>query len=78
MDCSCCRAGKTTACGDEPMTFPPVSDSCTRVEDPTRDYIKKMASLKRRQGGKGGVSLGDISLKKILDASRPLSILQLG
>ena len=77
MDCSCCRAGKTTACGDEPMTFQPVSDSCTRVEDPTRDYIKKLASLEKRQGGKGGVSLGDNSLKKNLDSSRLLSILQL-
>ena len=37
---------------------PHVSGSCTRVEEPTGD---KTGGLERRQGGMGGVSLGDKS-----------------
>ena len=37
---------------------PHVSGSCTRVEEPTGD---KNGGLERRQGGMGGVSLGDKS-----------------
>ena len=37
---------------------PHVSSSCTRVEEPTGD---KTGGLERRQGGMGGVSLGDKS-----------------
>ena len=35
---------------------PQVSGSCTRVGEPTGD---KTGGLERRQGGMGGVSLGD-------------------
>ena len=38
------------------LVCPHVSDSCTRVEEPTGD---KTGGLERRQGGMGGVSLGD-------------------
>ena len=37
---------------------PHVLGSCTRVEEPTGD---KTGGLERRQGGMGGVSLGDKS-----------------
>ena len=37
---------------------PHVSGSCTRVEEPIGD---KTGGLERRQGGMGGVSLGDKS-----------------
>ena len=38
------------------LVRPHVSGSCTRVEEPTGD---KTGGLERRQGGMGGVSLGD-------------------
>ena len=37
---------------------PHVTGSCTRVEEPTGDQT---GGLERRQGGMGGVSLGDKS-----------------
>ena len=66
MACSCRKAGETTALrrgADDgwagPILMRPhVSGSCTRVEEPTGD---KTGGLERRQGGMGGVSLGDKS-----------------
>ena len=40
------------------LVRPHVSGSCTRVEEPTGD---KTGGLEGRQGGMGGVSLGDKS-----------------
>ena len=63
---------------------PHVSGSCTRVEEPTGD---KTGGLERRQGGMGGVSLGDkssllvfIGMKRTLWAyvSLPLTFMRYG
>ena len=50
---------------------PPVSNSCTQEEELTGDKPTHLLILiliinKRRQGGKGGVSLGDKSSFKVL------------